>query len=94
MKTITRNGAPVAQLLPIAGRRVLTPEQEAALARTKVRREVLVALLTWKGGADLQGALAFAYVHGVGHVSEVRAKEIDALWGSVAAAAKADGGGK
>ena len=43
MKTITRNGAPVAQLLQIAGRRVLTPEQEAALARTKVRREVLVA---------------------------------------------------
>ena len=73
-------------------RRALAAPADPALV--VVRREVLVALLTWKGGADLQGALAFAYVHGVGHVSEVRAKEIDALWGSVAAAAKADGGGK
>ncbi len=30
---ITRKGEPVARLVPIAGRRVLTPEQEAALAR-------------------------------------------------------------
>lgn len=35
---ITRNGAPVAKLVPIPGRRVLTPEQEAALARTQARR--------------------------------------------------------
>jgi prevent-host-death family protein len=30
---ITRNGKPVARLLPADGKRVLTPEQEAALAR-------------------------------------------------------------
>lgn len=30
---ITRNGTPVARLAPISGRRVLTPEQEAALAQ-------------------------------------------------------------
>jgi prevent-host-death family protein len=34
---ITRNGQPVARLTPIAGRRVLTPRQEAALARTRAR---------------------------------------------------------
>ena len=34
---ITRNGEPVARLVPIAGRRVLTPQQEAALARTRTR---------------------------------------------------------
>lgn len=36
---ITRNGTPVARLAPIAGRRVLSPEQEAALARTKALME-------------------------------------------------------
>jgi prevent-host-death family protein len=30
---ITRNGQPVARLVPAGGKRVLTPEQEAALAR-------------------------------------------------------------
>jgi prevent-host-death family protein len=34
---ITRKGEAVARLVPIAGRRVLTPEQEAALARTRAR---------------------------------------------------------
>jgi prevent-host-death family protein len=36
---ITRNGQPVARLAPIVGRRVLTPRQEAALARTRARME-------------------------------------------------------
>ena len=36
---ITRNGKPVARLSPIPGRRVLTPEQEAAWERTKRRME-------------------------------------------------------
>jgi prevent-host-death family protein len=36
---ITRNGQPVAKLSPIGGRRVLTPEQEAAVERTRVRME-------------------------------------------------------
>ena len=31
--TITRNGEPVARLVPVRRERVLTPEQEAALAR-------------------------------------------------------------
>lgn len=30
---ITRNGQPVARLIPVGGKRVLTAEQEAALAR-------------------------------------------------------------
>ena len=34
---ITRNGAPVARLTPIAKPRKLTPEQEAAWERTKLR---------------------------------------------------------
>ena len=34
---ITRNGEPVARLLPIGDRRVLTPRQQAALARTRAR---------------------------------------------------------
>ena len=40
---ITRNGTPVARLVPIApasGRKVLTPEQEAARARTLARGAV------------------------------------------------------
>ena len=36
---ITRNGKPVARLSPVTGRRVLTPEQEAAWERTKRRME-------------------------------------------------------
>lgn len=35
---ITRDGTPVAKLVPIAARRVLTPEQQDALARIKARR--------------------------------------------------------
>lgn len=37
---ITRNGAPVARLVPVTSRRVLSPAQEAALARTHARMEV------------------------------------------------------
>ncbi len=36
---ITRNGRPVARLVPVSGRRVLTPEQEAAVERTRARME-------------------------------------------------------
>ena len=36
---ITRNGTPVAKLVPIAGRRVLTPEQEAARIRARTIME-------------------------------------------------------
>jgi len=32
--TITRRGQPVARLVPVGRKRVLTPEQEAALDRT------------------------------------------------------------
>lgn len=32
---ITRNGQPVAKLVPLPGRRVLTPEQKAARARAR-----------------------------------------------------------
>jgi prevent-host-death family protein len=35
--TITRNGEPVARLVPVRRERVLTPEQEAARARTRAR---------------------------------------------------------
>ena len=35
--TITRNGEPVARLLPIRQRRVLSAAQQAALARTRAR---------------------------------------------------------
>jgi prevent-host-death family protein len=35
---ITRNGTPVAKIVPMPGHRVLTPEQEAALARIQARR--------------------------------------------------------
>ncbi|MGE3781494.1 MAG: type II toxin-antitoxin system Phd/YefM family antitoxin [Alphaproteobacteria bacterium] len=37
--TITRNGEPVARLVPIRRERVLTPEQEAARARARARME-------------------------------------------------------
>ena len=36
---ITRNGVPVARLVPIDGRRELTPTQLAALERTRARME-------------------------------------------------------
>jgi prevent-host-death family protein len=36
---VTRNGTPVARIVPVPGRRVLTPEQEAARARTRARME-------------------------------------------------------
>jgi prevent-host-death family protein len=36
---ITRNGEPVARLVPIGGRRVLRPEQQAARARARARME-------------------------------------------------------
>ncbi len=36
---ITRRGQPVAKLSPVSGKRVLTPEQEAALERTRKRLE-------------------------------------------------------
>ena len=35
--TITRKGRPVARLVPVSGKRVLTPEQEAARARALAR---------------------------------------------------------
>ena len=37
--TITRNGEPVARLVPVRRERVLTPEQEAARARALERME-------------------------------------------------------
>jgi len=36
---ITRNGRPVAWLVPVTGGRVLSPAQKAALARTHARME-------------------------------------------------------
>lgn len=36
---ITRKGQPVARLLPVGGKRVLTPDQQAALDRTIKRME-------------------------------------------------------
>jgi prevent-host-death family protein len=36
---ITRKGQPVARLVPVGKHRILTPEQEAALARTRARME-------------------------------------------------------
>ena len=36
---ITRNGVPVARLSPVSKRRVLTPEQQAALERLKAAME-------------------------------------------------------
>ncbi len=42
--TITRNGQPVARLIPVGRGRVLTPEQEAAVARLRVAMETGWAL--------------------------------------------------
>jgi prevent-host-death family protein len=36
---ITRNGRPVARLVPFGGRRVLSPEQQAARVRARSRME-------------------------------------------------------
>lgn len=36
---ITRKGRPVARLVPAGGRRVLSPQQQAARARTRARME-------------------------------------------------------
>ncbi len=36
---ITRNGNPVARLVPIGGKRILTPEQQAARLRARARME-------------------------------------------------------
>jgi len=36
---ITRNGTPVARLSPVGGKRVLTPEQQAAYERLKAAME-------------------------------------------------------
>jgi len=36
---ITRNGQPVAKLVPISGKRTLTAEQQAALERTLARMQ-------------------------------------------------------
>jgi len=45
--TITRNGVPVARLVPASARRTLTPAQEAALARSLAR-----AAEGWDVGMD------------------------------------------
>jgi prevent-host-death family protein len=37
---ITRNGLPVARLVPIGGRRVLSAEQQATRARARTRMEI------------------------------------------------------
>ena len=37
--TITRNGEPVARLVPVRRERVLTPEQQAARTRARARME-------------------------------------------------------
>jgi prevent-host-death family protein len=34
---VTRKGRPVARIVPVRQKRVLTPEQQAALARTRAR---------------------------------------------------------
>jgi prevent-host-death family protein len=36
---ITRNGTPVARLSPISGKRILTPQQQAAFERIKAAME-------------------------------------------------------
>ena len=49
---ITRNGTPVARISPINRRRVLTPEQQAALERTKQRMEAGWDLGPWQFDRD------------------------------------------
>jgi len=45
---ITRRGAPVAKLSPVSGKRVLTPEQQAARRRALVRMKKGWDLGDWK----------------------------------------------
>lgn len=45
---ITKRGAPVAQLTRVSSKRVLTPEQEAAIERTRKRLEKGWDLGDWK----------------------------------------------
>jgi prevent-host-death family protein len=49
---ITRNGAPVARLTPVNKRRILTPEQQAALERTLKRMNEGWSLSPWKFDRD------------------------------------------
>ncbi|GIK99850.1 MAG: hypothetical protein BroJett029_40590 [Alphaproteobacteria bacterium] len=49
---ITRRGVPVAKLVPASGKRVLTPEQQAALERTRKRMEKGWDLGEWKISRD------------------------------------------
>jgi prevent-host-death family protein len=49
---ITRNGTPVARLSPISKRRVLTPEQQAALERTLKRMDEGWDLWPWRFDRD------------------------------------------
>ena len=49
---ITRRGVPVAKLVPASGKRVLTPEQQAALERTRKRMEKGWDLGDWKISRD------------------------------------------
>jgi prevent-host-death family protein len=49
---ITRRGVPVAKLIPVSGKRVLTAEQQAALARTRKRMKKGWALGEWKISRD------------------------------------------
>jgi prevent-host-death family protein len=49
---ITRNGTPVARISPISRRRVLTPDQQAALERTKQRMETGWDLEPWPFDRD------------------------------------------
>jgi prevent-host-death family protein len=45
---ITRRGEPVAKLSPVSDKRVLTPDQQAALERTRKRLEKGWDLGDWK----------------------------------------------
>ena len=45
---ITRRGAPVVKMSRVSGKRVLTPEQQAALERTRKRLEKGWDLGDWK----------------------------------------------
>ena len=45
---ITRNGRPVARLAPVGGRRVLSPEQQAARLRARARMDKGWPLGAWR----------------------------------------------
>lgn len=49
---VTRRGQPVIKLVPASGKRVLTPDQEAALERTRKRLEKGWDLGDWKVPRD------------------------------------------